>query len=198
MSEFFGDDILEDNHDIINNQENINYVFEFMNITNIYKFITPNNYELEKNNYFKLISLFLNNPNCVILIIENMSLGIILTKDFAYNFEYIRKLKQYNKGMYLEKNLSDTNFSNKYKFTRNFKIKIVTIDINWDTYKLSTLKIDRLYDWIQFIQNKSINYLKIMTNSNESLKYNKIDFNFLEMLSWNPIFLDKKDNDIKS
>ena len=118
-----------------------------------------------------------NNPNMVLLIIEDMCLGLIMTDHTANKFQYIKQTLEYRK----EERLSANNIP-KYL---NFPIKIIKIDKKWDTYNWNYYKISRIYieDVFNKIEtyslNEAINYYK----KNDYLK-NDVCFNFLNALSW--------------
>ncbi len=118
-----------------------------------------------------------NNPNMVLLIIEDMCLGIIMTDHIATKFQYIKQTLEYRK----EERLSANNIP-KYL---NFPIKIIKIDKKWDTYNWNYYKISRIYfegvfDKIEtYSLKEAINYFK----KNIWLKKDAC-FNFLTALSW--------------
>ena len=118
-----------------------------------------------------------NNSNMVLLIIEDMCLGIIMTYHIASKFQYIKQTLEYRE----ENRLS----ANKIPTYLNFPIKIIKIDKNWDTHNWNYFKISRIYyegifDKIEtYSLKEAINYFKI----NKWLK-NDVCFNFLTALSW--------------
>ena len=118
-----------------------------------------------------------NNPNMVLLIIEDMCLGIIMTDHIATKFQYIKQTLEYRK----ENRLSAI----KIPTYLNFPIKIIKIDKNWDTnnwnyYKISRIYFEGVFDKIEtYSLKEAINYFK----KNIWLKKDAC-FNFLTALSW--------------
>tara|TARA_E500000178_G_C16967211_1_gene729075 strand:- start:15 stop:497 length:483 start_codon:yes stop_codon:yes gene_type:complete len=108
-----------------------------------------------------------NNPNMYLLIIENMSLGIILNNHIAEKFGYIRTIAQHNE-------------TKKYK---NYKIKIINIDKKWDTSKWSYYKIKGIMPRFPDLENKNISQILEFTNEHSYMS-DLIDIEFLESLSW--------------
>ena len=97
MTEYL-DEPIEKTYYKIKNELNINY-------------ITMESQDIPEYWFNEVLNNF-NNPNMYMLIIENMSLGIILNNHIAEKFGYIRTIAQHNE-------------TKKYK---NYKIKIINID----------------------------------------------------------------------
>jgi len=118
-----------------------------------------------------------NNPNMVLLIIEDMCLGLIMTDHIATKFEYIKQTLEYRKESQLSANPIPTYL--------DFPIKIIKIDKNWDTriwnyYKISRIYFEGVFDKIEHYPLKeAINYFK----KNKWVK-NDVCLNFLTALSW--------------
>ena len=118
-----------------------------------------------------------SNPNMVLLIIEDMSLGLIMTDHIAKKFQYLKQTLEYREENKLSANQIPTYL--------NFPIKIIKIDKNWSTHnwncsKIKRIYMDQLFDKFETYSLKETeNYLK---------KHNwykqQVCFNFLTALSW--------------
>ena len=140
----------------------------FFNTLKDFKLLDISVHQIEINN--KILNtltnfdIYINNPNLVLIIIENLSLGIIIPIGIALKFDYINKL--YNHDGF-EKN-------------SKYQINIVRIDKNWDTNKFSFSKLINFNKYFYYIENHNIEEIK---NFDWELQY--IDVHFLEALSWN-------------
>lgn len=109
----------------------------------------------------------MNNPNMYLMIIENMSLGIIMNNHIAENFGYIRTISEHNE----------------VKYYKNYKIKIVNINKEWDTSKWSYYKIRGIVNRFHDLENKNISDIEHNIHNN-SWQTDLIDIEFLKSLSW--------------
>ncbi len=168
MASYFEEDTSTNN---INTQ---NFYLKAKLDLNIEKFTVDKDSQISLS---EQIYISFNNPNMVLLIIEDMSLGIIMTDHIANKFEYIKQTIEYRK----ENRLS----TNKIPTYLNLPIKIIKIDKNWDTsnwnyYKLTKIYNNSIFDKIEtYSLKEAINYYK----SNEYLE-RFVCFNFLTTLSW--------------
>ena len=118
-----------------------------------------------------------NNPNMVLLIIEDMCLGLIMTDHIATKFQYIKQTLEYREGNQLSANPIPTYL--------DFPIKIINIDKKWDTriwnyHKISRIYFEGVFDKIEHYSLKeAIKYFK----KNKWAK-NDACLNFLTALSW--------------
>ena len=117
----------------------------------------------------EMISAIINNPNLVLIIIENLCIGIILPIHIAFKFEYIKNLNNYHT---LGKDIK-------------YLINIVKLDNFWNTSNFSMQKLLKFNYNIDLIENKNMEEIKNL----EDWELDKLDLNFLDALSWN----DKKD-----
>tara|TARA_B100000424_G_C22929336_1_gene494382 strand:- start:462 stop:947 length:486 start_codon:yes stop_codon:yes gene_type:complete len=109
----------------------------------------------------------MNNPNMYLMIIENMSLGIIMNNHIAENFGYLRTISEHNE----------------FKYYKNYKIKIVNINKEWDTSKWSYYKIRGIVNRFHDLENKNISDIEHNIHNN-SWQTDLIDIEFLKSLSW--------------
>ncbi|MAP67637.1 MAG: hypothetical protein CMF80_08075 [Candidatus Marinimicrobia bacterium] len=109
----------------------------------------------------------MNNENMFLLVIKNMSLGIIMNKNTAFRFDYIKNI---------------VNTYSSYKTIFNYKIKIIELDENWDTLNWNYDILKRFHYMIQVTEKyrKPIDVYK----NNYSGMYVNIDPYFLEALCW--------------
>lgn len=110
----------------------------------------------------------MNNDNLYMLVIENMSLAIIMNKNVAFQFGYIRDV---------------VDKYNSFKKILNYKINIVYIDKKWDTTKWDSYSLQRFHYMMSEIKEKTLNQLKNDRNSH-LLLYSRINTYFLEALCW--------------
>ena len=117
--------------------------------------------------WFNEVLINMDNPNMYLLIIENMSLGIIINNHIAEKFGYIRTLKEHNE----------------IKYHKNYKIKIINFDKKWDTTKWSYYKLRSIVSRFNDIENKNISQIIEFINDH-SYMGELIDIEFLTSLSW--------------
>ena len=132
----------------------------------INKFVYPdyNNYE-----YIQILH-YMHNPNMYLLIIEEMCLGIFMTKHIAMKFGYIRGITEYGSG-------------NSFK---KYKVNILRISNQWDISKWSEIKLHNFYvSSLCFIEQCTIETL-YSNIKYEMWTYKYIDLEFLQALSWSP------------
>jgi hypothetical protein len=123
------------------------------------------------NHFHKQFFNEMNNENLFLLIVKNMSLGIIMNETIAFKFDYIKKIiNQYSS----------------YKTIFNYKIKIVEIDKQWDTSLWNYSKLKSFHQMMYDVERwkKPLDYYK---NNNIRTIYNSVDPYFLEALSWNMV-----------
>lgn len=101
--------------------------------------------------------------NVIVLIVESMSLGIVMNSHLANKFKYIQNAIKYKDYSVIFEN----------------GMKIIKIPKAWETNNWSYFKLRNFYDWIQMIENKSIDDL-----AEGSLK-ESIDKEFIDSLCWN-------------
>ena len=107
----------------------------------------------------------LYNPNMYLIVIGEMSLGIIMNASVAHRFGYIKRLEKYDEIVHW----NDT------------KINIVEINENWDTSKWFYTRIRRFHDYLECIEDKTMEEIE-----NDRLRYHRgIDLAFLDSLLWN-------------
>ena len=148
------------------------------------KCVLQDDYPCSFEEYFGLIELvvpnmfdkqnlekYYNNPNIVVMIIEKMSLGILMSRHIAERFSYIQNAIKYNDYQYIYKT----------------GMIIVTIPREWDTKKWLYTKIRRFYDNLEFIECKDCNQLRAIEKIRQYPDYicSSIDLEFLESLLWN-------------
>jgi len=134
----------------------------------IEKFVVDADYNLTSPD---TILTSLKNKNCVLLIIEKMSLGIIMIDHIAFKFKYIEHLLKWGQCEYFE----------------DYAIKIVRITDQWDTSGWNYSKILRLYSNLGVVYYEQSNIEKIKNdskNERDLWKAEKIDIPFFEALSW--------------
>ena len=153
MTEFHQDESIEKSYFNILNDLNINYIS--MESQNIPEY------------WFYEVLINFNNPNMYLLIIENMSLGIILNNHIAEKFGYIRTITQHNE----------------IKTYKNYNIKIINIDKNWDTSKWSYYKIKSIHSRFNDLENKNISQIIEFMNDHSYMN-DLIDIEFFKSLSW--------------
>ena len=120
-------------------------------------------YELEK---------YYNNPNIIVLIIEQMCLAIVMPYHLAIKFKYIDNIIKYKD----------------YYVIYEEGMKIIKISNEWNINKWRYTKILNFYNWIIQIENKSCEELELETvQKKEDITYiNPVfDINFLNALCWN-------------
>ena len=117
--------------------------------------------------WFNEVLINMDNPNMYLLIIENMSLGIILNNHIAEKFGYIRTITEHNET----------------KNHKNYKIKIINIDKKWDTSKWSYYKIRGIPSRFQDLENKNISQIQEFLNEHSYMN-DLVDIEFLKSLSW--------------
>lgn len=122
--------------------------------------------------YHEQVYLNMRNENLYMLVIENMSLGIIMTKQIAFQFDYIKNI---------------VNEYESFKTLLNYNIKIVMIDKNWDTERWCQKKMLRFYTGMNACDGKTIEQIKKDPYIN---RMNEVDSNFLEALSWKSPYID--------
>ena len=136
----------------------------------IINIIVESNYNLS---YHEQVYNSMRNENMYILVIENMCLGIIMTKQTAFQFDYIKDIV------------------NKYESVKTlskYKIKIITIDENWDTERWSQKKLLNFYKgMMHHCDGKTMEQIKRDPYVN---RMNEVDTNFLEALSWKSPYID--------
>ena len=131
----------------------------------ILTFVTPN-----KELFFN-IEDYSRNKNLILLVIENMCLGLVLPVHIAQRFSYVKNAINYDE------------YTEKYKNG----MKIITISSEWDTHKWSYSKIKKFYDILEHIEMHDVDKIKEKVYSYE-LSFEtrtNIDINFLESLLWN-------------
>ena len=101
--------------------------------------------------------------NVVVLIIENMSLGIVMNAHLANKFKYIQNAIQYKDYSVIFEN----------------GMKIIKIPTAWETSNWSYFKLRNFYTWIEMLENKAIDHVA------EGPFKNSIDKEFLDSLCWN-------------
>lgn len=153
MTEFHQDESIDKSYFNILNDLNINYIS--MESQNIPEY------------WFYEVLINFNNPNMYLLIIENMSLGIILNNHIAEKFGYIRTITQHNE----------------IKTYKNYNIKIINIDKNWDTSKWSYYKIKSIHSRFNDLENKNISQIIEFMNDHSYMN-DLIDIEFFKSLSW--------------
>lgn len=126
--------------------------FGIMDLITIDSSITKHNIE----NYYI-------HSNIVVLIIENMSLGIVMNAHVANKFKYIQNAINYNDYSVIFEN----------------GMKIIKIPRQWETRNWSYFKLRNFYTWIQIMENKTID------NVAEGSFKDSIDAEFLDSLCWN-------------
>jgi len=109
------------------------------------------------------------NENCVLLVIEDMCLGIIMIDHHAMKFKYIENLFKRDGCDHLVK----------------YPIKIARISKEWDTAGWSYQKLQKIYynHLFETIENITMEQLEEHLKTQEWKKY-KIDVHFLLALSW--------------
>lgn len=117
--------------------------------------------------WFNEVLINMDNPNMYLLIIENMSLGIILNNHIAEKFGYIRTITEHNE----------------IKNHKNYKIKIINIDKKWDTSKWSYYKIRLINSRFQDLENRNIAQIQEYMDDHSYIS-DLIDIEFLKSLSW--------------
>ena len=150
-----------------NNKKNLNEYIRFIKKTQLTHILFPN---MEPSIHFSdKFYLCNNNTHLTILIIQKMSLGIIMTDHTANQFGYIKCI--------LEKG--------QHTIVSGSKLKIVTIDEQWDIHQWNPFKINRFYyDMSDYMQrHRSIASLQEYIQEHEWVK-DKVDIAFLETLSW--------------
>lgn len=143
----------------------------------------PDNYECSFNDYFGIfdlivppeisatnIEMFYNNNNIIVLIIEPMCIGILMSYQIASKFKYINNCIQYGDYSYIYEN----------------GMKIVKITKDWDTRKWSYLKIKKFYYNLEYFEKSSISHIEIdILNKNSTRRtYQYCDIEFLDSLCW--------------
>lgn len=101
--------------------------------------------------------------NVIVLIIENMSLGIVMNAHLANKFKYIQNAIQYKDHSVIFEN----------------GMKIVKIPAKWETSRWSYFKLRDFYNWIRMLENKTIDDLP------EGSFKESVDKEFLDSLCWN-------------
>jgi len=177
MESYFEESESGSDLDLNTTTQQINYKKFYLKLKldlNIDEFIT----DIDGNvNFVEMIYYNFNNPNKILLIIEDMSLGIIMTKHIANKFQYIKNILEYsekeNMGIHKDYTYQD------------YPIKIIKIDKEWDTSKWSIYKIKRLiFDNIfQQIEQYSLEEIEIDLKQDRWYK-SKICMEFLYALSW--------------
>ena len=125
----------------------------------------------EDNNNSYYLQLFneMNNENCVMLVIQNMNLAIIMSKQIALKFDYIKDIA-YKYGT-----------SSKIL---NYNINIFIIDDKWDTSKWCQYSLYGFHNMMHYITKHPLSYF-IRVKAEGSGLYSHIDIDFLQALSWN-------------
>lgn len=125
--------------------------------------------EDNNNNYYLQLFNEMNNENCVMLVIQNMNLAIIMSKQIAFKFDYIKDIV--HKYGTCSKIL-------------NYNINIFIIDDKWDTSKWCQNSLYKFHDMINCVTKRPISYFISVKKEGYGI-YSHIDINFLEALSWN-------------
>ena len=107
---------------------------------------------------------FISNKNMVMLVIEDMCLGLLLPYQIARRFSYI---------------VNAINYDEHETYVNN-GMKIIKISSDWDTRKWSYIKISKFYETLHLFENKTVDKIK---EDNEEV--HRVDLNFLESLLWN-------------
>ena len=141
------------------------FMFKF-NLTNI---ITPDKYKSKT----EIIHYYLQNKNMIIVIIDSMCIGIIMPMHIAGKFKYIENILEYDD----------------YE-TYNQGINIVKIPCEWETRKWSYTKINRFYNWLGEVEDKTITMLDEKIQKQSQYISQSFDYHFLESLCWNSCIED--------
>ena len=121
------------------------------------------------NSYFLQLFTEMNNENAVMLLIQNMNLAIIMCKQIAFKFDYIKDI------------------ADKYGTSSkimHYDINIFVIDDKWDTSKWCKSSLYRFHDMVNDITLRPISYF-IRGKAQRNDMCSHIDIHFLEALSWN-------------
>ncbi len=130
--------------------------------------------ESNKNlSYHEQVYNSMRNENMYMLVIENMCLGIIMTKQTAFQFDYIKDIVDKYQSV---------------KTLSRYKINIITIDKNWDTKHWSQKKLLNFYKGMMpSCDGRTMEQIKRDPYVN---RMNEVDTNFLEALSWKSPYID--------
>ena len=124
--------------------------------------------------YYRLFSI-MRNENMFMIVIENMAIAVIMNKDTAMQFGYIKDLAlKYGTA----------------KKIFNYKINIFTITEEWDTSKWSLKRLQGFTFMMHEIDRYTLQQIKNKIKKDADCKYlySRIDIHFLEALSWESPF----------
>lgn len=120
-------------------------------------------------NYYK-------NPNIVLVIIDSMCVGIIMTTHIAYKFDIL--FKKLN------------TLSADVSFFYEGGMKIVHIGTDIDTRSWKYFKILEFYNYLKYIDDKSCDELELEFVRGPNTPPPIYDLNFLKALKWNDDIFD--------
>ena len=119
------------------------------------------------------LEMYYNNSNIYVLIIENMSLGIVMSKQIAEKFSYICNAIKYSE----------------YEYIYEGGMKIITVSNSWDTKKWSYVKMLKFYENLSSIETKTCTQLENEIKEMKGKPYYTgspgYDIEFLNSLLWN-------------
>tara|TARA_B100001093_G_C26827183_1_gene1014565 strand:- start:47 stop:622 length:576 start_codon:yes stop_codon:yes gene_type:complete len=144
---------------------------EIKGYNKILKRLNISHIELERdpdNHFHQQLFNEMNNENMFFLIIKNMSLGIIMNRNTAFRFDYIKNI---------------VNEYCSYKTIFKYKIKIIELDEKWDTFNWNYEKL-RKFHFMNSDMSRFSKTLDFYKKNQRSPMYSSIDVCFLEALSW--------------
>lgn len=139
-----------------------NKILKRLNISHIALDRDPNNH------FHQQFFNEMNNENMFFLIIKNISLGIIMNKNTAFRFDYIKNI---------------VNEYCSYKTIFKYKIKIIELDEEWDTFNWNYEKLKNFHFMISDMSRLRKTLVHYKKNQHSPM-YSSIDVCFLEALSW--------------
>lgn len=121
--------------------------------------------------YMGNVEKYYVNPNCVLLVIESMCIGILMNLQIANRFAYIKNCIAHND----------------YTCIFDGGMKIVKVTNKWNTTKWSFVKLQKFYDTLYLIENENCDNLEIamLRPFMESYLKPSYDIEFLKSLGWN-------------
>ena len=144
-------------------------ILDALKVTDI---VIENNFYNEY--YYRLFSI-MRNENMFMIVIENMAIAVIMNKDTAMQFGYIKDLAlKYGTA----------------KKIFNYNINIITITEEWDTSKWSRKRLQGFSFMMQELDRDTLQQIKDKIKTNSGFEYinSRIDIHFLEALSWESPF----------